>query len=65
MTEHIVAAGATGRTLQPIADELNADRVPTTRGGSKWFASSVAQTLKSAALDDAARQVAWLSVENH
>lgn len=58
VTDRIVASRATGMTLQAIADGLNADGVPTARGGKQWFASSVAQVLKSAALDEAARAVA-------
>ena len=30
-----------GMTLQAIADRLNAERVPTLRGGSEWRPSSV------------------------
>ncbi len=30
-----------GRTLQAIADRLNADHVPTGHGGSRWYASTV------------------------
>jgi DNA invertase Pin-like site-specific DNA recombinase len=58
ITDRIVVLREAGKTLQAIADGLNADSIPTARGGSKWFASSVAQTLKSAALDEAARPVA-------
>lgn len=58
VTDRIVDARGTGMTLQAIADSLNADGVPTARGGTKWFASSVAQVLKSAALDEAAQAVA-------
>ena len=32
---------ATGMTLQAIADRLNAEGVPTVRGGAKWRPSSV------------------------
>jgi hypothetical protein len=32
---------ADGLTLQAIADALNADGVPTQRGGSEWRPSSV------------------------
>jgi Recombinase len=32
---------ADGKSLQAIADELNAQRVPTLRGGAHWRPSSV------------------------
>jgi peptidoglycan hydrolase-like protein with peptidoglycan-binding domain/DNA invertase Pin-like site-specific DNA recombinase len=35
---------AQGLTLQAIADRLNADRVPTVRGGAEWRPSSVQAT---------------------
>lgn len=53
-TNGIVAARANGATLQQIADTLNDQGTPTTRGGAKWYASTVAQVLKSAELDAAA-----------
>jgi DNA invertase Pin-like site-specific DNA recombinase len=37
----IAAMRRQGMTLQAIADELNADGVPTLRGGAKWRPSSV------------------------
>lgn len=37
----IAGLRAQGRTWQQIADRLNADRVPTVRGGSRWRVSSV------------------------
>ena len=44
-----------GRTLQAIADDLNAEQVPTARGG-RWYPSTIAKVLNSVALDaDAAR----------
>ena len=44
-----------GRTLQAIADDLNAENVPTARGG-RWYPSTIAKVLNSVALDaDAAR----------
>ena len=45
---------AQGRTLQAIADDLNADRIPTARGGVQWWPSSVRAVLRSVALDAAA-----------
>ena len=45
-----------GRTLQAIADDLNAEQVPTARGG-RWYPSTIAKVLHSVALDaDAARR---------
>jgi DNA invertase Pin-like site-specific DNA recombinase len=37
-----------GRTLQSIADELNADKVPTGQGGVRWYPSTVRAVLSSA-----------------
>jgi DNA invertase Pin-like site-specific DNA recombinase len=37
----IVAMRTSGMTLQAIADQLNAEDVPTVRGGTKWRPSSV------------------------
>jgi DNA invertase Pin-like site-specific DNA recombinase len=41
LTQRIAAMRAEGMTLQAIADQLNADGVPTVRGGTKWRHSSV------------------------
>lgn len=41
LKERIVAMRHEGMTLQAIADRLNAERVPTLRGGSEWRPSSV------------------------
>lgn len=41
---------AQGRSLRAIADGLNVDNVPTTRGGVKWHASTVAALLSSPSL---------------
>jgi DNA invertase Pin-like site-specific DNA recombinase len=41
LRERIAAMRAAGMTLQAIADQLNADGVPTTRGGTRWRPSSV------------------------
>lgn len=52
----IVAERAEGRTLTAIADDLNAENVPTARGG-RWYPSTIAKVLESVALDaDAARR---------
>jgi DNA invertase Pin-like site-specific DNA recombinase len=42
--ERILAMRARGMTLQAIADALNADGVPTLRGGERWRPSSVHAT---------------------
>jgi DNA invertase Pin-like site-specific DNA recombinase len=41
LSERIAGMRAQGMTLQAIADELNADGIPTVRGGAKWRPSSV------------------------
>ena len=41
LKEHIVMMRHEGLTLQAIADRLNAEGVPTLRGGSEWRPSSV------------------------
>jgi hypothetical protein len=41
LRDRIMAMRAAGMTLQAIADELNADGIPTVRGGAKWRPSSV------------------------
>jgi len=41
LRKHIAAMRSAGMTLQAIADRLNAQGVPTLRGGEKWRPSSV------------------------
>jgi peptidoglycan hydrolase-like protein with peptidoglycan-binding domain len=41
LRKHIVAMRSSGMTLQAIADRLNAENVPTLRGGKMWRPSSV------------------------
>jgi DNA invertase Pin-like site-specific DNA recombinase len=41
LTERIAGMRARGMTLQAIADQLNADGIPTIRGGARWRPSSV------------------------
>jgi DNA invertase Pin-like site-specific DNA recombinase len=41
LRKRIAGMRAEGMTLQAIADRLNADGVPTVRGGAKWRPSSV------------------------
>jgi DNA invertase Pin-like site-specific DNA recombinase len=53
--DRIAAERDGGRTLQAIADDLNAEQVPTARGG-RWYPSTIAKVVQSLALDvDAAR----------
>ena len=41
LNQRIQVMRAEGMTLQAIADRLNAERIPTVRGGTKWRPSSV------------------------
>lgn len=41
LSQRIASMRAQGMTLQAIADQLNAEGVPTVRGGTKWRHSSV------------------------
>ena len=41
LRQRIARMRAEGMTLQAIADRLNAEGVPTVRGGAKWRPSSV------------------------
>lgn len=45
LMDRIAAMRASKMTLQAIADQLNAERVPTLRGGTKWRPSSIQATL--------------------
>lgn len=45
LQEHIVAMRSSGMTLQAIANRLNAEGMPTLRGGKLWRPSSVQVTL--------------------
>src|SRR4051812_45044406 len=47
VADWIVAMRDGGATYQAIADALNADKVPTVRGGSEWRPSSVRSALVS------------------
>lgn len=51
VTGRIVAERAEGRTLAAIAEALNAEAVPTARGGARWYPSTVKAVLASADLD--------------
>jgi DNA invertase Pin-like site-specific DNA recombinase len=48
---HIVRAKASGGSLAGIARDLTAENVPTAQGGRRWYASTIAAVLRSAALD--------------
>lgn len=50
----IVAEKEKGLTLTAIAEGLNRDKVPTIKGGSKWYASTVKHFLTSPATRKAA-----------
>lgn len=54
LTARIVSARRDGQTLNAIAQSLNAEHVPTARGGAKWHASTVRAVLVSAELDSSA-----------
>ncbi|MGZ6691023.1 MAG: recombinase family protein, partial [Solirubrobacteraceae bacterium] len=41
LTQRIEQMRAEGMTLQAVADRLNAERIPTVRGGARWRPSSV------------------------
>jgi peptidoglycan hydrolase-like protein with peptidoglycan-binding domain len=45
LRERIRAMRASGMTLQAIADRLNAENVPTLRGGTKWRPSAIQQAV--------------------
>jgi len=50
----VAAERTEGRSLRAIAADLNAENVPTARGGSKWHASTVKAVLASLDLDEQA-----------
>lgn len=50
--DRVVRERAAGRTMQAIADGLNADNIPTARGGTVWRSSTVNAVLVSVAHDD-------------
>jgi DNA invertase Pin-like site-specific DNA recombinase len=51
VVERIVEAKAAGGTIAGIARDLTASGVPTAQGGKRWYASTVAAVLRSAALN--------------
>jgi DNA invertase Pin-like site-specific DNA recombinase len=52
VVKRIVRAKEAGKSLAGIARDLTAENVPTAQGGKRWYASTVAAVLRSAALDD-------------
>lgn len=54
VVERIVALRSAGTTQAAIADRLNAEGVPTGRGGTCWRQSSIAKVLRYAGQDSAA-----------
>lgn len=51
IVQRIVSAKAAGSSLAGIARDLTTEGVPTAQGGQRWYASTVAAVLRSAALD--------------
>jgi DNA invertase Pin-like site-specific DNA recombinase len=45
VTNEIKELRASGKTLQAIADYLNAKKVPNAHKGSKWYPSTIKNTL--------------------
>jgi DNA invertase Pin-like site-specific DNA recombinase len=56
--QRVVGERDKGATWQSIADRLNAEHVPTTRGGAAWRVSTVQRVYQSAHLDAEARVAA-------
>jgi DNA invertase Pin-like site-specific DNA recombinase len=52
VTIRVVEERQAGATLQSIADGLTTTGVATAQGGARWYPSTVASLLRSAALDD-------------
>jgi DNA invertase Pin-like site-specific DNA recombinase len=51
VVERILAERQGKATLQAIADGLNRDKVPTVRGGAKWWPATVRAVLGSVAYE--------------
>jgi DNA invertase Pin-like site-specific DNA recombinase len=47
VVRRIVEARRAGMSFRAIADDLNADQVPTAQGGREWYASTVRAVLRS------------------
>jgi DNA invertase Pin-like site-specific DNA recombinase len=56
VAQRIVRMRQAGLSTPRIAAALNDERVPTARGGAAWYASTVSAVLRSAELDDVARE---------
>lgn len=56
VVDRVVTAKAAGESLSAIARTLNEEGVTTAQGGKKWYPSTVASVLRSAALDAHAAQ---------
>jgi DNA invertase Pin-like site-specific DNA recombinase len=54
IVNRIVSERSRGATLAAIADELDANGIPTAQGGRRWYPATVAAVLRSASLDAAA-----------
>lgn len=52
VVERIQREASEGKALNAIAKGLNADAIPTSQGGAKWYASSVSAVLRRAAGKD-------------
>ena len=52
IVERVVSERQNGKSMQGIADGLNADSVPTVRSGKRWYGSTVMGVLRSAAYED-------------
>ena len=50
VVERIAADRARGASLRSIADALTSEGVPTVHGGLRWYASTVREVLRSAAM---------------
>jgi Recombinase len=49
ITKRIRDKRSAGRSLREIADDLNAERIPTVHGGERWWPSTVRAVLQRAA----------------
>lgn len=54
VASRIVAMREEGKTLQAIADTLNAENIPTARGGQRWYPATIAAVVRSRQYDTAA-----------
>ncbi len=61
--ERVMADRATGLSLRAIADRLNTEQVPTAQEGARWYASTVANVLRSLELDREAASLCQAATE--